>query len=584
VPSVLATEIRLVTPGLHVRWLGTVPYLESIDLQRRLCAGAADHLLLLEHTPVFTMGASSNPTNLLVDAAEVGAELHRADRGGDITWHGPGQLTGYPVLNVPGKRGGGMADTVAYVRGVEQLIIDAVTELGIVGAGRMSEHAGVWVDLDGTPRKIAAIGVRLSRGRSMHGFALNVSPDMAWFDHIVPCGITEFGVTSLEAEGVDVSMQEVVDVVSHLAIERWDSEAVGDRQEVVWRHRDTDLSAFSRGAGPGDPMTHPRSANPVTQTDSAATEVTGLTIGRRTDTTARRRNRLDEAGVGAGLDVRERKPSWMKARIDITDDYRRLKKTMRSLDLVTVCEEAGCPNIYECWSDGTATFMINGERCTRACGFCLVDTRHPEPLDLGEPGRVAQATTEMGLAHVVITAVARDDLPDGGASGFVDTINAVRAVSPSTKIEVLIPDFQGHSDQLGAVLDASPDVLNHNMETVARMQRAVRPNAGYARSLTVIARAKAAGLTAKSGLIVGMGETDDEIDATLADLGAVGCDIVTIGQYLRPTTNHLPIARWVTPDRFDRWGEVGRAAGIGHVESSPLTRSSYHARESADAV
>ncbi|MGY9072617.1 MAG: lipoyl synthase [Acidimicrobiales bacterium] len=580
---VLEPETKLGARGLHVRWLGQVPFLEALDLQRRLYAGTSDHLLLLEHPSVFTLGTSANPAHLLVDPASVGAELHRADRGGDITYHGPGQLTGYPILSVAGKRGGGMIDTVAYVRGVEQLIIDALTEVGLPGCGRLDKHAGVWADIEGIPRKIAAIGVRLSRGRSMHGFALNVDPDMQWFDRIVPCGITEFGVTSLAAEGVDASMREVVDVVSRLATERWDLDGSGDRQDVVWRHRDTDLSPFSRGAGPGQQVATANSAT-KTATDANPGVVEGLTIGRRSDTTARRRSRLDEAGVGAGLDVRERKPSWMKARIDITDDYRRLKKTMRSLDLVTVCEEAGCPNIYECWSNGTATFMINGERCTRACGFCLVDTRKPEPLDLGEPARVAQATLEMGLAHVVVTAVARDDLADGGASGFANTIFAVRAASPDTRIEVLIPDFQGSVEQLQVVFDAGPDVLNHNMETVARMQRAVRPNAGYARSLTVLARAKAAGLTAKSGLIVGLGETDDELDAALGDLGAIGCDIVTIGQYLRPTTNHLPIDRWVTPEQFDKWVDVGRNAGIGHVESSPMTRSSYHARESADSL
>jgi len=248
---------------------------------------------------------------------------------------------------------------------------------------------------------------------------------------------------------------------------------------------------------------------------------------------------------------------------------------------VTVCEEAGCPNIYECWGAGTATFMINGERCTRACGFCLVDTRHPLPLDPDEPARVAEAVTRLGLGHAVVTAVARDDLGDGGATAFADTIRAIATRAPSTTVEVLIPDFGGDADDLGVVLDAGPDVLNHNIETVARLQRAVRPSAGYARSLTVLVRSADRGVRTKSGIVVGMGETDGEVDATLVDLAAVGCSIVTIGQYLRPTSHHVPVGRWVEPATFARWAQLGRDLGIAHVESSPLTRSSYHAERAA---
>jgi lipoic acid synthetase len=210
-----------------------------------------------------------------------------------------------------------------------------------------------------------------------------------------------------------------------------------------------------------------------------------------------------------------------------------------------------------------------------------VDTRHPQALDAAEPVRVAEAVEQMGLAFAVVTAVARDDLPDGGAAAFAETIAAIRRRSPGTQVEVLIPDCKGDADALGMIFGARPDVLNHNIETVARLQRAVRPSAGYARSLSVLARAKAAGLVAKSGIIVGMGETDEEVAATLADLAGVGTDIVTIGQYLRPTTHHLPVNRWVTPEQFARYADIGRELGIGHVESSPLTRSSYHARQAA---
>jgi lipoic acid synthetase len=278
--------------------------------------------------------------------------------------------------------------------------------------------------------------------------------------------------------------------------------------------------------------------------------------------------------------VRERKPEWLRIPARMGPEYRDLGRTLRDLDLVTVCEEAGCPNIYECWADGTATFMINGERCTRACGFCLVDTRHPEAIDPDEPERVAAAVERMGLSFAVVTAVARDDVADGGAAAFAATVRAIRARRPGTSVEVLIPDCQGDPDALEVIFAARPDVLNHNVETVPRLQRAVRPSASYARSLAVLSRADEAGLVTKSGLIVGMGETHDEIVATLADLAAIGVDIVTIGQYLRPTARHLPVVRWWEPEAFGAWKAAGEGLGIPHVEASPLTRSSYHAKHS----
>jgi lipoic acid synthetase len=251
---------------------------------------------------------------------------------------------------------------------------------------------------------------------------------------------------------------------------------------------------------------------------------------------------------------------------------------------VTVCEDAGCPNLSECWADGTATFMVLGERCTRACGFCLVDTSKPEAPVADEPARVAEAVEQMGLDHAVLTMVARDDLVDGGMAHVAACVRAIRERRPGTRVETLIADARGDEAALQLLFDARPDVLNHNLETVARLQRAVRPSAGYARSLSVLARAKAAGLTTKSGLIVGMGETDDEVVGALADLAAVGVDIVTIGQYLRPTSHHLPVERWVEPSTFARWAAEGERLGIGHVEASPLTRSSYHARSAAEHV
>ena len=484
---------------------------------------------------MFTLGARADLTNLLVDPEEVGAELISADRGGDITWHGPGQLVGYPILNVAGKRGGGMADTVAYVNSVEQVIIDTLADFGLTDVGRIREFPGVWIEPESdAPRKIAAIGVRLTRGRSMHGFALNVSPDMTWFDRIIPCGITDKAVTSLAAEGVDASMQEVVDAIVARAEQQWASEHGVERRDVVWRQSVDDLSAFSRGEGPGEvagtpnaPLVEP---TPNSSPDSGSPDEGGSS--HLTGTSVRISGRLAEAGVTTGLQISSRKPDWMRVKADMGPEYRRLKSVMKSLDLVTVCEEAGCPNIFDCWNDGTATFMALGERCTRKCGFCLVDTQKPAAPDADEPAKIAEAVEKMALDYAVITMVARDDLSDGGAAHIAQTIHAVRDRKPGTRVEVLISDCKGDADSLDIINDARPDVLNHNIETVPRLQRVARPSASYARSLAVLGRAKQAGLVTKSSIIVGMGEAFDEVVDTMADLAAVGVDIVTIGQYL----------------------------------------------------
>jgi lipoic acid synthetase len=296
--------------------------------------------------------------------------------------------------------------------------------------------------------------------------------------------------------------------------------------------------------------------------------------------------RLRQAGVApeSGLQISQRKPEWLRVPVRMGKEYLSLGKTVHDLGLATVCEEAGCPNIYECWSEGTATFMINGERCTRACGFCQVDTRRPLPLSPDEPDRVAQAVARMGLGHAVVTCVARDDLADGGAGAMEKTITAIRERAPGTTVEVLISDCRGDTASLEKIFAARPDVLNHNIETVARLQRAVRPSAGYARSLSILARAGSAGLVTKSGLMVGLGEREDEVIATMADLRAVGVSIVTIGQYLRPSRDHLPVSRYWTPEEFERLKEIGAELGVPHVEASPLTRSSYHARDAAAAA
>jgi lipoic acid synthetase len=545
----------LSAPGreLRVRWLGRVRYRDAHALQQALYkAGGAEYLLLLEHPHVYTLGVRAVPAHVLVDPETVGAELVHADRGGDVTYHGPGQLVGYPILNVPM----GLRAVPAHVHAIEQLVIDALGDLGLAGAGRLAGYPGVWVDpLGPEPKKVCAVGVRIDRGRSMHGFALNVEPDLTMFGHIVPCGLTDLGVTSLAAEGLNVTMRDVVEAVVRRVPDQLVAGASIDRQDASW---------------------WPAPTRTVAPTGSAEG---GSRPPRALD------RRLVDAGVDPrqGVALSSPKPAWARAQARIGPELIRLRSTMRELDLVTVCEEAGCPNIFECWADGTATFMINGERCTRACGFCLIDTRRPLPLDPGEPDRVAEAVVRMKLTHAVVTAVARDDLADGGARAFAETIAAIRRRSPGTTVEVLIPDCKGDEASLKVIFDARPDVLNHNLETVNRLQRAVRPSASYARSLSVLARSVSAGCTTKSGIILGMGETVPEVVAALGDLRAVGVEIVTLGQYLRPTAGHLPVARWWTPSEFDELAATARAMGIAHVEASPLTRSSYHAKRAVVA-
>ncbi|HTO00639.1 MAG TPA: lipoyl(octanoyl) transferase LipB, partial [Microthrixaceae bacterium] len=404
---------------LRVRWLGTVRYQDAWALQQGFHSDHSgmgdDRLLLLEHPPTYTLGRNADPTHILPGALASGAEQIAVDRGGDVTYHGPGQLVAYPILTLPPKGwkrssgavpgDGTMPDTRAYVTTLEQVLIDSLEALGLSGAGRHDGFPGVWVEPN-TPsaRKIAAIGIRIERGRSLHGIALNVAPDLGFFERIVPCGITDFGVTSLAAEGIDVSMREAAAAFTEAFVEHWGPSSV-ERSDVVWRERETDLAPFSRGAGPGVPTHGANAARGGSATPPAA--ATGTPIAFADDATAastatipastaksasmasegtsvRLLGRLAQAGVVGGVPIEDRKPDWMRAPVKIGPDVLRLKRTVRELGLITVCEEAGCPNLSECWSEGTATFMVCGERCTRACGFCLVDTRHPAPLDQGE--------------------------------------------------------------------------------------------------------------------------------------------------------------------------------------------------------
>jgi len=544
---------------LHTRWLGRVPYREAWDLQRALFASrvrgeAEDHLLLLEHPHTYTLGRRSDPGHLLLDEdgyESVGAEVVAIDRGGDVTYHGPGQLVAYPILRL------GRPDVVAHVRRLEELAIRTLADFGVAGF-RAAGFSGVWVDradptkpvsdveeaVAGPPvgaAKICAVGCRVTRGVTMHGLALNVDPDMAYWRHIVACGIDDLDVASL------AQLVQDVPAVRDLA------QVMAEHAPVVFGRQDGTFAGDSR---------------PSTGTG-----------GRRIPLEVRS---LRAGAVEAGPDVREQareRPPWLKRRAALADPgYMELRSLVRRLDLHTVCEEAGCPNIYECWSERTATLMILGRDCTRSCGYCEVGTARPLPVDPDEPERVADAVDALDLAYAVLTSVARDDLPDGGAATFAACIHAIRERRPECEVEVLVPDFRGDEDSARMVFAAQPDVFNHNLETVARLQRLARPQAGYARSLALLGRAASAGLVTKSGVIVGLGEANGEVVEAMADLRAVGVQILTLGQYLRPSGHHLPVDRWVDPDEFAELAETARLMGFAHVESGPLVRSSYHAR------
>ena len=526
---------------LRRRHLGRISFAEANDFQRALLQSSDDYILVFEHPPTYTRGIRTMEEHFLVPPESLNAVVIDADRGGDVTYHAPGQVVAWAIVTVADDPSAGKT----HVTRLEDAVIATVRHFDPEGrlgrVDRLDGYPGVWADVDGVPAKIAAVGVRTERNdlglrRTLHGVALNVDIDMEGFKAIVPCGIADKPVASMRSLGLDVS---ALDVDERLGVE------------------------LERRLG---------GAATVARVERSAASVSAERPLLR---------RLRKAGVDpdAGVPIHSRKPEWLRIEAHMGEEYQSLRTLTEDLRLVTVCEEAGCPNIFECWSAGTATFMVNGERCTRACGFCLIDTRKPFALDPSEPERVAEAVVRLKLAHAVITCVARDDLADGGAGAIAATIRAIRERSPETNVEVLTSDLKGDAASLQLIIDAAPDVLNHNVETVARLQRAVRPSAGYLRSLTVLARSVRAGLTTKSGLMVGLGESADEVEEVLADMAAVGVSIATIGQYLRPTAEHLPVARWWEPQEFDDLAERGRRLGLKHVQSSPLTRSSYHARE-----
>ena len=539
---------------LNVRWLGNLPYSEALILQKGLKESVAgehnpyDYLLLLEHNNVITIGRTGDTNNLLLDSDELekkGIEFFETDRGGDITFHGKGQLIGYPIMRLQDPK-----KVIPFVRSLEQTIIKTLDSFGIEAFSK-EDDTGVWT----SEGKIASIGVKVSKWTTYHGFALNIFDKLEGFDFINPCGNQEEKIASVHTFNNEISFDDVVNKITEAFTAEFGYEDVGIQ-----------MSQFT----PTQLKKHKK---------HEIDEMLDKGVFQKN-------NNLVPITIKGLLPNEPERPEWMKVKANLGKDYRDLKSLISEKKLNTVCEEASCPNIYECWSMGTATFMIMGDTCTRACGFCDVNTGKPNDLDDLEPLRVAESVLTMKLTHAVITSVNRDDLPDGGSNFFAQTINEVKRLNPSTSVEVLIPDFKGDKRAIDNIIEASPEVLNHNLETVPRLQREIRTAASYGRSLSLLQYAKESAFLGKTktGLIVGMGEEFEEVIAVLEDLSQINVDIVTIGQYLRPTAKHRPIHRYVDKEEFIKYKSIGESFGIPHIESGPLVRSSYHAKDSFASV
>ncbi|MGD8298326.1 MAG: lipoyl synthase [Desulfobacterales bacterium] len=472
---------------------------EMVDQRIKGCS--PDRLVLVEHPPVVTIGRSGGLEDLHLSKKALdqkGVSLHKVDRGGRATFHGPGQLVVYPIVKIGDK------DLHAFMKRLLHTVDDVLRSYRLVPELKKG-RPGVWVN----GAKIASVGLAVRKWVTYHGIALNVCTDPGWFDLIVPCGQPQEKITSLDREtGAPVDLQ----AVKKRIVDRFCS-----------RHH-----------------------------YAACEDVKLKTVGR---------------------------PEWLVLPPTDLKAADRMEKRLAHLQLATVCQSAHCPNLGECFSRATATFMILGTRCTRRCRFCAVDKGAPGPPDAKEPDRIAMAVRQMGLIHAVVTSVTRDDLPDGGAGQFAGTIRQIRDQCPGVSVEVLVPDFGGAIPALDEVCNARPDVFNHNIETVPRLYRRIRPGAEYRRSIGVLSYAAGKGLTVKSGLMLGLGETDKEIRKTLMDLKYAGCMRLTMGQYLAPSKNHAPVARYIPPEEFEMWGDAARRMGFASVASGPLVRSSYRAEE-----
>ena len=475
----------------------------------------ADTVLIVEHKPVITLGARQSANKLVVDRKELaakGIDVVEIRRGGGTTAHNPGQLVFYPIVNLV-ELGLGISE---YVRTLEQVGIELLVELG-VAASRYKGYPGLWTG----GKKIASVGVRVSRSIAYHGMAININNDLSIFDYIVPCGLDNVKMTSVLAQtGRQWSMAEVKERL----------------KELIYRH-------FIHGE-------------------------------RRTETLNAEHRTLNAE--------QSRLPSWLKRPIGAGERFARTQEALGNLELETICVNANCPNLGQCWSRGTATVLILGNVCTRNCRFCSVAKGKPEPPDPTEPQRLAEMANEMKLKYLVITSVDRDDLPDGGASHFRDCVNTVRRTRPDMKFEILVPDFRDCQRQAVEILrDALPFVFAHNVETVPSLYAVVRSGGDYQQSLSLLRLAKAAypDIATKSSIMLGLGETDSEVEQVLMDLCQAGCERITIGQYLKPSKTSLDVVEYIPPDKFDFWRRRALGMGFCWVISSPFARSSYFAEQ-----
>jgi lipoyl synthase len=511
---------------IRVCYLGRVEYEKALALQEQLVAARqaghiGDTLLILEHPPVLTLGVRGQYEHIYLSRQELqarGVRIFETNRGGDVTYHGPGQVVGYPIFRLLDFPGG----IRHFIGLIEKMAIDWLAEsYGLVAEARTGKETGIWIG----ERKIMAIGLAVRQGVSMHGFALNINTDLSHFEWINPCGLAK-GVTSVADQiGAAVDFEQAC-------------RQIGTSLARVFQRNSIEIEPDQLLADPA-PRSHLA------------------------------------------------KPAWLRVPIQTGVAAAQTSDLLRRLGLNTICEQAGCPNRMECYNQHTATFLILGTICSRNCRFCQVMAGIPENVDSSEPERVAEAVATMKLQHVVLTSVTRDDLPDGGAGHFAAVITAIRRATtgslhrsdPPVTVEVLIPDLAGNHQALRQILAAKPDVFGHNIETVPRLYATVRPQADYRRSLSLLKQAKALSpeLMTKSGLMVGLGETRDEVLAVMQDLRAAGCSMLTIGQYLAPTRQHLPVAEYVHPEQFGYYREQAAKLGFLAVASEPLVRSSYRA-------
>ncbi len=605
---------------LNIRWIGQLEYNQALFLQRSLFKSKFDYLLLLEHPPVYTFGLRYQNNNIFKNVVDSSSFLNVAsaitDRGGDVTFHGPGQLVGYPIITIGPEK----AKIKSYVNLLEEALIKTLERLNVKDVKRLEGKPGIYLQSKfGNLKKIASIGIRAKEGRVMHGFALNNTVDLNYFKSIIPCGLQDVSMTSLLNEGIKISKEDLINEV----IASFKEVFADTFNDVNYRHVADDLDTYKNidpeivnistsdsilkqqdqfymKLSPDDLLPDDLLPDDLLPDDlsleqstrnifaSSSKEISS-SVSDHEKYQNNYKNNFDavpksyirlarsKSDLTVAKPFKSTKPDYLKKNMRVTRKVIELRSRLNTLNLVTVCQEASCPNISECWSESTATFMIGGDICTRACGFCNVKTGKPNKLDNEEPLRVAQAVKELNLKYVVITSVDRDDLDDLGVSHWVETIKVVREISPTTKVEVLIPDFKGRIEVIDTLIQSHPDVINHNLETVARLHKAVRPSAGYGKSMSLLAQCSESGIPTKSGIMVGLGETDEEVLDLICDLAAIGVSIVTIGQYLRPTKRHLPVLRYVTAESFEKFKRFGESLGINHVEASPFTRSSYHA-------